>query len=80
MAETANELGLVKTVRSHFHASHDDHALVHIDELLLGDVNFEGRNIAVVGLEGFLVKANTDVVAGDGGRGKGADILTAMSR
>lgn len=80
VAETANELGLVKTVRSHLHASHNDHALVHIDELLLGDVNLKRRNIAVVGLEGFLVKVNGDVVAGYSGGGKSADILTTMSR
>ena len=69
MAETADKLGLVKTVRGHLHTSHGDHGLVHADKLLLGDVNLERGDIAVVRLERLLVEINADVASGRGGKG-----------
>jgi hypothetical protein len=73
VTETADELGLVQTIGGHLHASHGDHALVHSNELLLGDLDIEGGSIAVVGLEGSLVEVDADVAGGR--RSKGADGL-----
>lgn len=73
VTETADELGLVQTVGSHLHASHGDHAPVHPNELLLGDLDIERGGIAVVGLERALVEVDADVSGGR--RSKGADGL-----
>lgn len=78
MAETADKLGLVETVRGHLHTSHGDHGLVHTDKLLLGDVNLKSGGIAVVRLERVLVEINADVAGSRGG--KGANGLKRVDR
>jgi len=76
VTETSDQLGLVQTVGSHLHTSHGDHALVHMNELILGDFNIQRGGIAVVGLKGTLVEVDRDV-AGHGRGGKRTDSLWA---
>jgi hypothetical protein len=56
MAETTDKLGFVEGVGSHFHATHGLHVLVHFEELVLLDLDLEGRWVASVGTERVFVK------------------------
>lgn len=52
MAETTDEFCLVEGVGCHFHAAHCLHVLVHFEQLVLLDLDFEGGSVTSVSLEG----------------------------
>jgi hypothetical protein len=58
MAETANFLLLVQAVRSHLHLAHDDHVVVHLLQLLLGDLERIGRGVELVRLEALVAQVD----------------------
>lgn len=51
VAESSDELGLVKHVASLLHLSHRGHLGVHVDEEVLGDLDGRGRRVASVRVE-----------------------------
>jgi hypothetical protein len=56
MAESANELGLVQRVGSHFHAAHCCHLAVHLDEPIFRNIDLERRGVAAMRVERLLVQ------------------------
>lgn len=68
MAETTDEFSFVECVGCHFHATHGLHVLVHFEEFVLLDLDFEGRWVAFVGTEGVLVESDGERLGfvGDG--------------
>lgn len=56
MAETANELSLVKGISSHLHSTHCLHVLVHLQEFVLFHLNLERRGLALIRAEGFFME------------------------
>ena len=60
MAETANELLLVQSIRRHLHAPHGVHGLVHPEELILSDFDIERRCVGVVRMERVFVQLDAE--------------------
>lgn len=56
MAETADKLGLIKGISSHFHPAHRLHVLVHFQELILFHLNLKRWSLASICAEGLLMK------------------------
>ena len=56
MAETTDELLLVERICGHLHAAHDGHLPVHVDELVLGNLDIEARSVRSVSAEGVFME------------------------
>lgn len=52
MTETPDLFCLVKPVGRHFHPPHGNHAGVHVQEFLLGNLNVEARGVTLEDLKG----------------------------
>lgn len=68
MAETTDKFCLVKGVCGHLHATHGLHLLVHLEELVAGDLDLKVGLLALICTERVLVKLDSKRLRGVGGR------------
>ena len=60
MAEPADQLGLVESIRSHFHTTHGLHVLVHLQQLRPRHLYLEVWRIAEMRLERVFMESDEE--------------------
>jgi hypothetical protein len=64
MVEISDEFRFIQSVRGHFYPTRGLHLLVHVEELVTGNLNLKVGLFALVGTERVLVKCDCERFGG----------------